>query len=78
MKADFSLCKFNESDLEKKESNHCKVTVEKKQYWDLKCHTQDPIFPHIYRLNIFNAETGLNFELKKQLLQHSQATSDED
>ena len=42
----------------KEKSDHCRVMVEKKQYWNLKCQIQDPIILHVYELDIVNAETG--------------------
>ena len=48
----------------------------KKQHLNLKCQIQNPIIFHVYELSIENAETGA--ELKDQLWQYSQATSDQD
>ena len=42
----------------KEKSDHSRVMVEKKQYWNLKCQIQDPIILHVYELDIVNAETG--------------------
>ena len=62
----------------KEQSDDCRVTVEKKLHWYLKYQILDPITLHVYGLNIVNAETGYNFELKDQLWQHSQAKSGQD
>ena len=42
----------------KEKSDHCRVMVEKKQYWNLKYQIQDPIILHVYELDTVNAETG--------------------
>ena len=34
------------------------VTARKKQYWNFKYQILNPIFPHVYELNIVNAETS--------------------
>ena len=41
-----------------KQSDHCRVTVEKKQHWNLKYQIQDPIILDVYELNIVEVETG--------------------
>ena len=53
------------SDLEKN-NDHCRVKVKLKQYWNWKNQIHDPVFPHVCALNIVNAETDQNFELKVQ------------
>ena len=32
--------------------------AEKTQYWNLKYQIPDPLFSHVYELNIMNAKTG--------------------
>ena len=51
--------------------------AEKKKHWNLKYQIQDPIILQVYELNIMNAETGKNVELKEQHWQHSEAISDQ-
>ena len=47
---------------EKEESDHCRVTAEKKQYWNLKQQTLEPTLPNIFEMNIVKflivTETG--------------------
>ena len=42
----------------KEQYDHCRVTTKKKQCWNLKYQIPDPISPHMYELNIVNAETS--------------------
>lgn len=62
------------------QSDHCRLTAEKKQYWDLKLKQQvpEPKFPIVYEVNIVNAEIVQDLELKDQLCHYSQAVSDQD
>ena len=39
----------------------------KKQYWNLKYQIPNPIYFHVYELNIVNAKTGYKFELEDKL-----------
>ena len=50
--------KKREKKQEKEKNDHCRMTVEKKQHWNLKYQIWDPIIPHVYEFNIVKAEIG--------------------
>ena len=54
------------------------MITEKTQHWNLKYQIQDPVFHHVYGLNIENVEKDRSFELKVQSWQHSQTIPDRD
>ena len=58
LKAKFYINIMTRYKKKTKQSDHCRVTVEKKQHWNLKYQIQDPIILDVYELNIVEVETG--------------------